>query len=383
MTENTNAKRITIIGTGLIGGSIGLALKAAALDGVEIVGHDRERGSANQAQRMGAIDRAEHNLSKAVRGAGMVVIATPILAIREVMQQIAPDLAEGVVVTDTASTKAHVMQWARELLPEGVSFVGGHPMAGKETQGIEHADASLFKDRAYCICPAIDASESAVKSVVGLASLLGAAPLFMDPEEHDQYAAAVSHLPLMLSTALFTLIRSSPAWDDLAPMASSGFRDVTRLASGDPGMSYGIWKTNREAIIHWLERISAELLRIRDQLKDAQDEALLETFTTAQLERETFLTKPPRRQPERTPGFDTRQMLVRMLIGGRMAEQMRRAEQLPELMKEARKTRAPGQAPEGKRKMTLAEKIAEDVRRDLEKLEKKRAQRQERDEQER
>lgn len=362
-----NGKRITIIGTGLIGGSIGLALKAAGLEGVEIVGHDRERGSANEAQRRGAVDRAEHNLPKAVRRARMVIIATPVLAVREVLEQISGELAEGAVVTDTASTKVHIMQWARELLPPSVSFIGGHPMAGKETQGIEHADAAVFQGRAYCICPAVDADEAAVKSVVGLVRLLDAEPLFMDPEEHDQYAAAVSHLPLMVSTALFTLLRSSPAWGDLAPMASSGFRDVTRLASGDPAMSHGIWTTNREAIIHWLERISSELLRYRDQLKDARDEALLETFAAAQMERDAFLASPPRRQAERVPGMDAKQTVVKMLLGGMMSEQVRKAQKLPELMRESR------QAPEGRRKMSLAEKIAEDVRRDLEKLEKKRA----------
>src|SRR3990172_7615468 len=139
VTTNGAKKRITIIGTGLIGGSIGLALKAAKLEGVEIVGHDRERDSAAKAAKMGAVDRAEHNLPRSVEGAGMVIIATPVLAVRETMELIGQDLGEGAIVTDTASTKAHVMRWAAELLPAGVSFIGGHPIAGKENQGIENA----------------------------------------------------------------------------------------------------------------------------------------------------------------------------------------------------------------------------------------------------
>ncbi len=364
------AKRITIIGTGLIGGSLGLALKAAGLQGVEIVGHDRERGNANRAERMGAIDRAEHNLPRAVAGAGMVIIATPVLAVREVLGQIAPDVDEGVIVTDTASTKSQVMKWAKDLLPAGVSFVGGHPMAGKETQGIEHADATLFKGKAYCICPSVTASESAVKSVMGLARACGSEPLFIDAEEHDQYAAAVSHLPLMISTALFSLLHSSPAWGDLGPMASSGFRDVTRLASGDPRMSHDIWVTNREALIHWLERMEAELQRFRNLLQDADDEALLETFTRAQMERDMFIDKPPRRTPPETAAqVDAGKAVMDMLVGGMVAERMRKIQKMPELMSEPAKPAVEGE----KRRPGLAERIAEDVRRDLEKLEQRRA----------
>ncbi|MDO8614461.1 MAG: prephenate dehydrogenase/arogenate dehydrogenase family protein [Dehalococcoidia bacterium] len=372
-TTPAATRRITIIGTGLIGGSIGLALKAAGLQGVTIVGHDRDRANANQAERLGAIDRAEHNLPRAVAGAGMVIIATPVLAVRDVLEQIAPDLAAGAIVTDTASTKAHVMQWAQELLPEGVNFIGGHPMAGKETMGIQHAEAGLFQGKAYCICPAVTAAEPAVKSVLGLVRLLGSEPLFMDAEEHDQYAAAVSHLPLMVSAGLFTLLRSSPAWEDLGAMASSGFHDVTRLASGDPAMSHGIWRTNREAVIHWLERMAAELLRFRDLLKDAQDEALLEIFAKAQIERDTLLAQPPRRAPPQTADPEARQTVMSMLIGGMMAEQLRKAQKLPELIREANREPAAG----GKRKLSLAERIAEDVRRDLEKMEQKRSGKQE------
>src|SRR5206468_10710454 len=207
-------------------------------------------------------------------------------------QRIAPELAEGTVVTDTTSTKAHVMRWAREALPEHVYFVGGHPMAGKETAGIANAEASLFRGKAYCICPAVDASDTAVKTVLGLVRLVGAEPLFVDPEEHDIYAGAVSHLPLMMSTALFSMLRSSPAWNDMGMMASSGFSDVTRLAASDPAMSHGIWATNRDALIHWLERMAEELRRFRDRRQDAQDEAPFETLLKAQTERDA-IQRPP------------------------------------------------------------------------------------------
>jgi prephenate dehydrogenase len=367
-------KRITIIGTGLIGGSLGMALKANRLPGLEIVGHDHDRGVAAKAEKAGAVDRAEHNVARAVSGAGMVIIAVPILSVREVMQEIATTVEEGAVVTDTTSTKAHVMAWAKELLPEYVNFVGGHPMAGKETTGIENAEAGLFQGKAYCVCPAVDASDAAVKSVLGLARLIGSEPMFIDADEHDIYAGAVSHLPLMLSTALFSMLRSSPAWTDLGMMASSGFEDVTRLASGDPAMSHGIWVTNREAVIHWLERMTDELRRFRDMLVDAQDETLLETFYKAQADREIFLREPPARRAEAVgTDVDTSQAFLSMLVGGMLAKNIQRAKELPDLTKET--PQGPGGKEEPEKPRTFGERVAEGIRRDLEKREQKRDER--------
>jgi prephenate dehydrogenase len=368
-------RKITIIGLGLIGGSLGLALKAAGLNGVEIVGHDRDHGTENQAKRIGAIDRGEHNLPRAVEGASMVIIATPVLAVREIMEQIAPELSEGSIVTDTASTKADVMRWAKELLPRQVSFVGGHPMAGKENSGIEAAEAGLFRDKAYCVCPSVTASESAVKAVLGLAKAVGSEPLFIDPAEHDQYAAAISHLPLVMSTALFSLTRASPSWEDMAQLASSGFRDATRLASTDPTMSHDIWTTNREALIHWLERMEGELSRFRKLLEDANDAELLDIFARTRLERDRFILEPPRREAATmAPGAGaSRNVLVDMLVGGMIGERLRQAEKD---VRASEKGEAPLREEEEEedkpRKPTFGERVAEGVRRDLERMERER-----------
>ncbi|HVP04242.1 MAG TPA: prephenate dehydrogenase/arogenate dehydrogenase family protein [Dehalococcoidia bacterium] len=370
MADNTKQK-ITIIGLGLIGGSIGLALKAGGIGNqVEIVGHDKTIEAEHLAKKRGAIDRGEHNLPRAVEGAALIIVAVPIPAVAEVFQQIAPHLTAGAVVTDTASTKAQVMRWAEAALPESVSFVGGHPMGGKEISGIEAADAELFRGRAYCICPSVNAAPEAIKQITGLAQLIGAEPLFMEAEEHDQYAAAISHLPLVVSTALFTLMRSSPSWEDLGSMASSGFRDVTRLASGEPEMSLGIWLTNREALIHWLERMIAELGRFREMLKDAQDEALLKTFTEARLQRDQFIAEPPRRRmPADVPKVEKGQVFAQMILGGKMAENLRRMKEMPQALEQQSKQAAASPGDRG-RKKTFAEKIEEGVRRDLEKMER-------------
>ncbi len=360
--KKQETRRVTIIGTGLIGSSLGLALKAAKLENVEVVGHDWERATAVRAHRRGAIDKVEHNLRRAVTEARMVIIATPVLAVRDVMSQMATDLAEGAVVTDTASTKVQVMQWAEELLPAHATFVGGHPMAGKETSGPEHAEATLFSGSAYAICPAVSAGDEAVQSVLSLAQVAGAEPLFLDPEEHDQYAAAVSHLPLLLSTALFTLLRSSPSWDDMASMASTGFKDLTRLASGDPRVNNDILITNREACIHWLERMIGELGRFRDLLQDARDQALLETIAGAQMDRDVFLIQPVKRYPRATPLPDVRKQLIDTLVGGYITKRARKVQQLPERL--AARLDASEESEEA---AGLGERIAEGVRRDLEK----------------
>jgi prephenate dehydrogenase len=368
--------KIAIIGTGLIGGSLGLALKAGGLQGVRLAGYDADRGRAKAAEKLGAVDRAEDAAAAAVSGAAVVVVAVPILAVRDVLQEIAPHLAEGTLVTDTASTKGEVMRWAAELLPAAVSFVGGHPMAGKEAGGIEQAEAGLFQGAAYCICPAINATPESIRSVTGLAQMAGAEPMYRDAAEHDQYAAAVSQMPLMVSTAMFTLMRSSPSWPDLGAMASSGFRDMTRLASGDPGMALGMWRTNREGVIHWLERMSGELNRYRDLLNDAQDEQLLRLFSEAQVQREAFLSEPPRRRPEGPAvEVDKGKALMDMLIGGKMADNLRRAEKIPEMMRDT----GPEPASKDERpRRSLADKIAEDVRRDIEKMEQKRSEKEQR-----
>lgn len=318
-------ERIAIIGTGLIGGSIGLALKGAKLNGLEVVGFDLDRSTAGEAKRRGVVDRNAPSPAEAVRDAKMVIIATPPLAVSSVMQEISENLAEGTVVTDTASTKVEVRRYAQEFLPEHVSFIGGHPMAGKEVQGIKNADATLFQGAAYCVIPSPQASEGAVKSVLGLVSVLGAEPLFIDAEEHDQYAAAISHMPLVASTALFSLVRNSPAWGDIAPLAAGGFRETTRLASGDPRMSHDICATNADAVVHWLDRYMEELRRFREMILTNR-KTLLRTYTEAQIQRDAFVAGE---RPKRTAEYEmpsTKDAIGSMLLGNLVASKMDKLE---------------------------------------------------------
>jgi prephenate dehydrogenase len=287
--------RIAIIGLGLIGGSLGLALKRANIANLEVAGYD-EKGTS-RARKLAAIDREERSAARAVEGAALTVIAVPISQLRSVLEDIAPVLAEGAVVTDTASTKREVISWADELLPETVSFVGGHPIAGKETPGIDAAEAALFEGRPWAVIPSVRASEAAIQAVENLAKLVGARPVIVDAAEHDSYLAAVSHLPLLASTALFSLASSSSAWPELASLSGPGFRDTTRLASTSPELSHDIALTNRENVLHWLDRYMEELRRFRRLIEDgAQQEELFKAFATVQTTRDSFLRGLPTRE---------------------------------------------------------------------------------------
>jgi prephenate dehydrogenase len=288
--------KLAIIGLGLIGTSMGLALKRADPVDTEIVGFDRDTDNAIAAHKLGAVQTLSPTLRDAVTDATMVIVATPIISIRGVMQEMAPHLHRSAVVTDVASTKADVMRWARDSLPQGVNFIGGHPMAGKEQSGPEAATEGLFDGRPYCIVPATDVKEGAVSAVVAVAKAVGAEPFFLDAEEHDSYAAAISHLPLVASVALFNLARGSAAWPELGNMAGPAFRDLTRLASGEPVMAHDICLTNRENILHWIERYIAELRRVADLVQGEDAAALYRTLAETQIERDTYMVNPPKRE---------------------------------------------------------------------------------------
>jgi len=308
--------RIAIIGTGLIGTSIGLGLMSRKDRGYEVVGVDRDRANARQAKKMGAVDREVGSLEEAADGTGLVIVAIPVMAARKILQDIGQYLPPGAIVTDVCSTKSDIMRWADEFLPEAVHFVGGHPMAGRETSGPAGASADLFRGATWAVTPSPRADEDAVKIVLGLVESLGATPLYIDPAEHDQYAAAVSHVPLLASVALFRMVRDSQGWEDAALLAGPGFRDLTRLASGDPTMSRDIMTTNREAVLHWLARLQNELSTIR-QAFETGDDALLDLFSSSQLDRDAFITNPPQRRiPEGVAPPSAQDSIGRMFVGG-------------------------------------------------------------------
>jgi len=281
-------QRIAIVGLGLIGSSIGLGLRRWSAENVragqpalEIVGFDSNLDRQSQAKKISAVDRTEWELRKVVENADLVILAAPVLALKEILGDIAPLLRSGTAITDVASTKSEILSWANELLPRTVSFVGGHPMAGKETS-IEGADGDLFRGATWCVCPSVQASDEAIRTVLGMINALGAEPYFVDPNEHDAYVAGVSHLPFVASTALMNALSADSSWRDMKTLTAGGFRDMTRLASGSPEMHRDVVMTNREAVERWLDAYVAELQDFQTKLSGSDEEAneqLLAYFT--------------------------------------------------------------------------------------------------------
>lgn len=331
-------ERIAIVGLGLIGTSIGLGLQRQKRKDVEIIGHDREPVVAGRARQRGAVDRISWSLPNTVEGAKLVIIATPVQAVREVLEHIAPVLSEGAVVTDTASTKVEVLKWAEEILPPHVHFVGGHPLAGKEVSGPDAADANLLDGALYCLVPSRRAPASAVQSMMAVVNALGATPYFLDAHEHDGLVAGVSHLPLVLSAAMVTATSQSPAWREMAKVAATGYRDITRLASGSPEMGRDILLTNREEVVRWIDRFIETLLSYRRMVLEG-DEMLETALTQAREARERWLRGETEPEGPQVPLPSASDMMSDLFLGGIGRRMLGRRDELAERLEELRRER--------------------------------------------
>ena len=294
--------KVAIIGMGLIGTSIGMALRNAEerdspLGQIQVVGYDENRRATAEARNKLAIDKEMPSLAEAVREAQLVIIAVPVRATQDILRSLVTLATPGAVITDVSSTKVDVLAWAESLLPDSLHFVGGHPMAGRELSGPAAAESTLFKEAIYCLCPLVTTHPDAVALVEAMVKQIGAKPYFIDPQEHDAYVGGVSHLPFLLSSALVKTVTQRPAWREMAPLAATGFRDITRLAAGSPVMHRDILSTNREAMVHWINEMAQVLLDVRDLLEDKQDEELLQLFEEAQQQREEWLDTRPNMRP--------------------------------------------------------------------------------------
>jgi len=280
-------RHIAIVGLGLIGASFGLALRR--LDPHQAIwGYDLAPAAMERARQRGAITRPCATAGEAVDGAALIIVATPAGAMHDLLRHIAPHLAADAVVTDVASTKARVVAWAEEALPRHASFIGGHPLTGKETSGPDAADGELFRGCVYCLTPTVHTSHTAIEMLTTLIQRLGARILFLDPAEHDGLVAGISHLPFLLATALMNTVADSATWPDMAVLAAGGFRDTTRLASGNAEMYRDICLTNRDAIVQWLDRYTRTLLMLRDRIA-RHDERIEDEFARARTARASWL----------------------------------------------------------------------------------------------
>jgi prephenate dehydrogenase len=279
--------RVALLGLGLMGGSLGLALRERDL-AEQVAGYDAREGAVARARERGAIDEASASLEAAVRGADLVVLATPVLAMAALFEALAPSVEAGAVVTDLGSTKWSVCEWADGLLPHPEHFVGGHPMAGREQSGIEAAESGLFEGSTWCLTPTARTNPEATARVAGLVTRLGAVPHLLDPQTHDRLVAGVSHLPIVAAAALVRSLAETADWDAMSALAAGGFRDATRVASGDPVMARDICLSNAGQLVGRLDAYIRELQRLRAHIA-AADSAIERDFADARSAREAWL----------------------------------------------------------------------------------------------
>ena len=269
--------RITIVGMGAIGTSLGMALKKAEPE-IEITGHDKAHAIAGQARKRGAVDRTDWNLISACENADVTIITTPIAELKDTLVAAGSYFKSGSLVMDTASVKAPVLQWAQENLGDGVSFVGGSPIL---PGGRREIDPELFSGALFCLCPDGGASPNAVAWASELVVTLGAKLLFIDAEEHDGLMAAVGHLPILLAAALLQVASASPAWRESVRLAGDSFANATMSISGDAASHCALCQSNAQNIVRWLDLIQAQLAELRQAIVDGNDEALEGAFEAA------------------------------------------------------------------------------------------------------
>ncbi len=288
-------QQVAILGLGLIGASLGLALKRDPA-APRVVGFDIRSDSLRSAARSGAIDRSFGTLPEVCHGSDVVVLAAPVRAILELIPEIGPHLDQETLVTDVGGTKSQIVRVAESVLPAGVGFVGGHPLTGRLTVGVEQASAMLYPGARYCLTPSGNTPGWAVERAVELVERVGSQPLFLDPDEHDALLAAASHLPYFVSAALFGAVATQHAWPDVAGLAAGGFRSVTSLLNADPAMWADVASSNRDNIVRQLDSLTAHIQRLRDAIA-TDDGSLAQELETLHERHQAWVAGQPLKAP--------------------------------------------------------------------------------------
>lgn len=271
---------VAIVGVGLIGGSIGAAVKQRGIARA-VIGVGRNRDRLEAAIEAGIIDRAATDFDT-IDAAELVVVCTPVDRIADDVHRAAA-LGPGTLITDAGSVKGRIVDDLRGSLPEGVVFVGAHPMAGSEKTGWENGRADLFVDRLCVLTPDEQARPDAIDRVEQFWQALGMRTERMSPEIHDRAVAATSHVPHVAAAALISLID-----DSNARLVSTGFRDVTRIAAGDPSLWLAILRGNREAVTTEIDRLIQQLTAYRHALAADQADTIVQMLSEARQRRDSL-----------------------------------------------------------------------------------------------
>jgi len=281
-------RKITIIGVGLLGGSIGLAARQRRL-AKEIAGYARREKTIAEAEKIGALDYATTDLLAAVSGADLVILCTPLAQMPMLLKQFLPALKRGAIVTDVGSVKADVVRELESLVKKaGAHFVGSHPMAGGEKMGVLAAKADLYANAVCVVTPTKKSNAAAVRKVEQFWKSLGARLLRLDAAQHDLLVSRTSHLPHVAAAALASLVLDPKHPKSQVGLCATGFRDTTRIASGSPEMWRDIALANRKNVSQSVDVFVSELKKFQTALKKGDAKAVEKFFATAKERRDNW-----------------------------------------------------------------------------------------------
>jgi len=273
--------KVTIIGVGLIGGSLARVLKKRNL-AAELTGSGRSRETLDLALKLGVVDRINQDIAGAVDNADLVVLASPVGTFQKIIQEISHRLKKDTIVTDVGSVKGELVKKIEELLPRGVHFVPGHPIAGKEKHGVAESSADLFVDTKCILTPTDRTDPQALAAMKSLWLGAGATVVMMDADAHDHIFAAVSHLPHAAAYAMVNTVAEFTAGEEnYISFSGAGFRDFTRIAASSPEMWRDICLLNGKNILDMIEHYQFALAGIKEAIKHRNGEKLEQLFSAA------------------------------------------------------------------------------------------------------
>ena len=283
---------LAIIGVGLIGGSLGLCLKATMGEAIHITGYCRTQASMDKAVLMSAVDEVSPDIKAVVRDADIVFLSPPVLQIVPTVEKILPFLKPGTILTDAGSTKEYIWKHLKKILPDNIYYIAGHPMAGREKSGVEAATKDLFQGKAYVIVENTGAPKEAHERLMRILRHTGANFTTLDIKAHDRCAAVISHVPHVAASALVTLLsRSGSDINSCMKLIGGGFTDTTRIASSNADMWADICMTNSEAITSHLRDLQAILGTVIDAIGAGDREAVHHYFAASKERRDAILDR--------------------------------------------------------------------------------------------
>jgi prephenate dehydrogenase len=282
-------RRLAIIGTGLLGASVGMAARATGV--AEVIGVDTDRRELRAARARGALTGTAASVEGAAGRADLVIAATPVSALADVLAR-AHKANSAAVLSDVGSTKSHLLDELAALSTDLGRVIPGHPMAGSEERGAQAARAELFSGAAWVLTPSAQVDHGALRRMTGFVRAMGARPLILDPELHDQVAAFASHLPQLAATALMGAVAQVESPAALRRLVASGFRDTTRVAASDPDLWVDICATNGPSIVAALDVLTSRLEVLRKLIAEGDRAGLREELVAARAARLRIPTKP-------------------------------------------------------------------------------------------